>query len=209
MANSKLSDGDAKNILRKWPTRSDTLWESPIGKGYWLQAQPKPANSGITSPTLRTPGSSLFKTQPDGMYAFLNEDVYADVVCIEVCGTQQNLNDKRSRYAADVRSMVLHCPEKWMLKDVTVQNGGVLPRWQACGTIATQPAEDLIVPVRYLRVLFAIPNDLYKTWSAENIPDGHEFYCRHSSLSTYNSPATQEFLRGMEIQRHFRTDMGR
>lgn len=209
MPNYKLSDAEAKKILRRWPTRADSLWDSPTGTGHWIQAQPKPDGSKITTPTIQTPGSKLFKTQPDGMYAFLNETTFADLICIEVCGTQQNLNDKRSRYMADVRSVVLHCPLNWLLENVTVQNGGQLPRWQATGTFQNAPTAEMHLPVRFLRVLFAIPNTLYKTWSAENVPDGHEYYCRHSSLGTYNSPAMQEFLRQLSMRRHFRTVPGR
>ena len=166
MANSKLKDSDAKTILLKWPTRTNNLWDTPTGSGYWIQAQPKPLGSTITTPTLHTPGASLFKTQPDGMWAYLKDDTFADVICVEVCGTQQNLNDKRSRYSADVRSLVLNCGLKWLLQDVNVQNSGAMPRWKATETIHQQPSAALVLPVRYLRVLFAIPNTLYKTWTA-------------------------------------------
>jgi len=209
MSKSKLSDGEAKAILRDWPTRADSLWDAPTGSGYWIQAQPKADGSTITTPTIQTPGSSLFKTQPDGLYAFLNERVFADLIAIEVCGSSQNLNDKRSRYSADVRSVVLHCPLAWLLENVSIQHGSVVPRWQATKSISVAPTEELYLPVRFLRVLFALPNALYKTWTAENVPDGHEYYCRHSSLGNYSSPAMQAFLSQLSMRRHFRTDPGR
>lgn len=209
MAAPKLKDADAKAVLLKWPTRTSKLWDPPTGSGYWIRAQPRDTNSKIATPTLRTPGSSLFKTQPDGMWAFLNNSVYADVICVEVCGTQQNLNDKRSRYAADVRSLVLNCPLKWLTEAIALQKAGTSPRWQACGSIPACPTEELNVPVRFLRVLFALPNELYKAWTAENIPDGHEYYCRHSSLDSYNSQNTQAFVSQMAIRNHFLTVPGR
>ena len=209
MSNKHLSDKEAKAILLKWPTRTDSVWEPPTGSGYWIQAQPKNSDSKTATPTLRTPGSKLFKTQPDGMHAFLNEDAYADVVCIESCATIQNLNDKRSRYAADVRSVVLHCPLEWLLEVVDLQKGGLHPRWQATKTISDKPTADLLLPVRFLRVLMAIPNELYKTWTAENVPAGHEYFCRHSSLKNYSDPHMQKFLRQLSMRCHFRTEPGR
>jgi hypothetical protein len=147
MAPPKLNDAAAKAILLKWPTRTSTLWVPPTDAGHWIRAQPRDANSNIATPTLRTPGSSLFKTQPDGMWVFLNNSVYADAICVEVCGSQQNLNDKRSRYSADVRSLVLNCPLKWLSETISLQKGGILPRWQACESISACPTAELNLPV--------------------------------------------------------------
>lgn len=209
MANPRLGDREAKDILLKWPTRTNTLWSTPTGSGYWLQAQPKPASSAESTPTVRVPGAELFKTQPDGMWVFLNDTVFADIVCVEVCLTVQNLNDKRSRYSAAVRSLVLHCPHEWLHAEISLQKGGKEKRWRASRSIKLSPKQELMVPVRFARVLYALSNDLYATWTSHNVPGGHEYFCRHSSLDNYNSPRTQQFLRQMSFATHFMTQSGR
>ena len=205
MPAERLQDREAKDVLLKWPTRTKSLWATPGGRGYWLQAQPKPKGDRAKTPTVSAPGAKLFTTQPDGMWVYLKYPEFADVVAIEVCGSTQNLNDKRSRYAANVRSMVLSCPLSWLQEEVTIQRGGSASRWEACRSIDLAPVEDIRLPIRYLRVLFAIPNESYASWARNNVADGHEFFCRHSSLDTYNSQSMQAFLRQMSYASQFRT----
>lgn len=205
MPPEKLGDREAKNILLRWPTRTKKLWSTPGGRGFWLQAQPKPQGYKAKTPTISAPGAELFKTQPDGMWVYLKYPDFADVVAIEVCGSVQNLNDKRSRYAANVRSMVLECPISWLREEVTIQRGGSAARWEACRSIDSFPLEDIRLPIRYLRALFAIPNVIYSSWARNNVADGHEFFCRHSSLDSYNNQAMQSFLRQMSYASQFRT----
>lgn len=208
MAKDTLSDAEAKAILRGWPNRTKKLWSTPKNRGYWLRAQPKAQGSTISTPTIRLPGANLFRTQPDGMWVYLSDDDFADVICIEVCRTNQNLNDKRSRYMAEVRSLTLHCPVAWLCETIPLQRGSPTVRWQACRTFAAKPQGDHQVPIRYLRVLYALKKDLYKAWSAQNVPGGQEYYCRHSSLDSYNSPEMQEFLRRISFASHFYTTIG-
>jgi hypothetical protein len=137
------------------------------------------------------------------MWVFLSDTKYADVVAIEASTQVQNLGDKRSRYAATVRSLILRCPLKWLLEDVPLPNKGKAPRWKACRTVLHKPRHDLELPIRYLRVLFAIPNSLYETWAPNNAPDGHEFFCKHSSLDSYNSQTMQAFLKQMSPAAHY------
>jgi hypothetical protein len=205
LTKAKLEDREGKNILLKWPTRTKTIWATPGGRGYWLRGQPKPHGDRATTPTISAPGARLFTTQPDGMWVYLKHPEFADVVAIEVCGSPQNLNDKRARYAATVRSMVLTCPQTWLDEEVPLQRAGLAPRWEACRSIDAHPADDLVLPVRYLRVLFAIPNALYSSWAGNNVADGHEYFCRHSSLDSYTSQAMQRFLRQMSYSSQFFT----
>ena len=207
MSRRKLTDREAENILLRWPTRTKTLWATPGGKGYWLRAQPKPGSSRAKTPKIAAPGARLFTTQPDGMWVYLKDPEFTDIVIVEACGSAQNLNDKRSRYAANVRSMVLTCPLPWLEEEVSIQSGGFAPRWEACRTLATHPTKDITLPIRYLRVLFAIPNALYPSWATNNVADGHEFFCRHSSLGSYTSQTMQRFLRQMSYSSQFLTSI--
>ena len=137
-----LGDREGKDILLGWPTRTKKLWAVPGGRGFWLQAQPKPQGDRARTPTISVPGAKLFKTQPDGMWAYLKHPEFADVVVVEISGSVQNLNDKRSRYAANVRSMILECPLSWLQETVALQRGGLAPRWEACRTISQAPIEE-------------------------------------------------------------------
>lgn len=203
MAATKLSDAEAKAILRHWPARTRDLWV-PDGPGYWLRAQPRTLTAA--TPHFKSPGSELFTTQPDGLWLYLVPELgFADAVAVEVCGTVQNLNDKRSRYMPSMHSILIDCPLPWLLEDAPVQHGWLIPRWKAAGTFERKPRRDLILPVRFLRVLYAIPNAIYRTWSPGHTPSGYEFFCRHSSLDSYHSQGMQEFLRRMTRRAHYFT----
>jgi hypothetical protein len=121
---TKLSDAQAKVLLRGWPShrgdvvRSDA-WPTPHGKGAWLRAQP-PETASKPGPRPRSPGAKLFSTQPDGLWVWFGPEAqFADVLVIEVCGTAQNLNDKRSRYGPTTMSLLLITPRRWLLSEVS------------------------------------------------------------------------------------------
>lgn len=201
MNKGKLSDAEAKTVLLTWPNRTK-LWPPPTGRGFWIRGQPK---QGLQAgPRLSSPGAKLFSTQPDGLWVHINDPASCDVVAVEVCGTIQNLNDKRSRYIPASHSLILICGLDWLEEKITVQKGGKWPRWKAAGTFASKPSEDLRLPIRHLRVLYGIPNTLYDRWCRDHTPTGYEFFCPHSSLLTYNSRPMQTFLRQMSSAAQFR-----
>lgn len=201
MSREKLSDAEAKKVLLKWPTRTK-LWPPPGGRGFWIQGQPKSGQS--PGPRISSPGAELFNTQPDGLWVHFESQSSCDVVAVEVCGTVQNLNDKRSRYIPASHSLVLKCSFAWLTETISVQHGGQRPRWKAAASLDTKPSADLSVPIRHLRVLYGIPNTLYDKWCRQHTPTGYEFFSPHSSLHTYNSPAMQDFLRQMSSATQFR-----
>lgn len=205
MAATKLSDAAAKAILLKWPGRTKSVWPAPTGIGFWVRAQPVPSN--VAGPKISSPGAKLFKTQPDGLWAHFAETEYCDVVVIEVCGTVQNLNDKRSRYIPSSHSLILSCPLTWLEEDVSVQRGGKSPRWRATASISAKPTSNISVPIRHLRVLYALPNAVYSAWSRNHTPTGYEFFAPHSSLDSYGSPKMQRFLGQMSIGSQFYTKL--
>ena len=206
MANSKLSDAEAKTILLSWPTRSADLWSPPGGIGFWLQGQPRGGTQ--PGPKLSAPGATMFRTQPDGMWVYFHDWRSCDAVVVEVCGTVQNLNDKRSRYIPASHSIVLTCSPDWLREEIGVKGRGRIARWKACGTLK-RPGKgrtlDYVAAVRHLRVLYALPNVVYDNWCSEHVPTGYEFYCPHSSLDSYNSQKMQTFLRQLSIASQFYT----
>lgn len=200
MSMKKLTDAQAKKILLKWPRRTRKLWPTPSEEGCWLRAQPPEGKK--PGPRLRSPGAVLFRIQPDGMWVYLNQLNYVDVVCIEACGTIQNLSEKRSRYMPASHSLILAASKRWLNERIMVQHGGSQPRWKACGTIGAPPVKDLELPVRFLRVLFAIPNKIYGDWVENHTPAGWEYYCPHSALASYSSQKMQGFLRQLASTSH-------
>lgn len=200
MAKQKLSDAEGKAILKKWPNRTK-LWPPPQGQGYWLKCQPKAGFA--TGPKLTSPGASLFSTQPDGLWVHFSGLTSCDVVAIEVCGSTQNLNDKRSRYFPASHSVVLICKRAWFLEEIRVQRGAKKERWRAATTISEVPDSDVSIPIRHLRVLYALPNKLYHDWCPHHVPTGYELFCPHSSLDSYSAPKMQSFLRTMSLASRF------
>ncbi len=197
-----MTDAQAKAILRVWPNRTKKVWAPPAGQGYWLRG--RPSAGAVSAPKLHAPGAQLFHTQPDGLYLYLHEH-YADAICIEVCNTIQNLNDKRSRYIPASHSLLVTAPLRWLLEAIGTQHGGQAPRWNAARTFPRRPRQDVTLPVRHLRVLYALPPHHYSAWKANNIPAGYEYFCRQSSLKTYNSQVMQKFLRQMSVTAQFLT----
>lgn len=200
----RLSDAEAKAVLLKWPTRTTLLWPPPGGKGAWIRSQP--SGGTAAGPRIYAPGSDLFATQPDGMWVHFNGITSCDVVAIEVCGSIQNLNDKRSRYMPSTHSLVLRVTASWADEVVAGGQGRAsLSRRDLAGTLGTFATPTVDVPIRVLRVLYALKNVDYKAWVPQHVPTGYEYFMPHSSLATYTRPETQSFLKGMSVASQFHT----
>jgi hypothetical protein len=199
-----MKDSQAKKLLLQWPGRTKRLWQIPEKSGFWVRARPSPAKS---SPVFSAPGSDLFKppkTQPDGLWVFAKK-FYADAIVIEVCGTIQNLNDKRSRYIPASHSLVLTCPKSWLRSDIALPHGGSQPVWKSLQFLQTEPDKELIIPVRFLRVLYALKSNDYDKWASAHSPAGYEFFCCADSLGSHKNDRFIKFLQKMSIGSAFYT----
>lgn len=200
----RLSDAEAKAILLEWPTTTTKLWPPPGGAGTWVRAQPKDGRSA--GPRIYAPGSELFSTQPDGLWVHFDGITSCDIVAIEVCGSVQNLNDKRSRYMPSTHSLVLRVSRKWVDEVVPGgQGSSQSSRRELAATLPELSTASVDVPIRVLRVLYALKNVDYKDWVPQHVPTGYEYFIPHSSLSTYTRPETQQFLKGMSVASQFHT----
>jgi hypothetical protein len=154
-------------------------------------------------PRLSSPGAMAFKTQPDALWAAFNGRLSCDLVAIEVCTSIQNLNDKRSRYFPSSHSLVLTASTKWLLEVIPVGKKQI-PRYKAFGSLLKpNKANHFSVPVRHLRVLYALPDVQYQPWIKENANAGHEYFCAHSALDGFESVEMQGFLKQMSRTSHF------
>jgi hypothetical protein len=203
MAKKKLTDKEAKAILKAWPRSGTKLWLPPGKKGAWIRALPKDGRS--KAPRIKSPGSKLYSTQPDGLWVYFDDAKWCDVVVVEVCGTVQNLNDKRSRYFPTGHSLLLEVPGAWADESVTARGKSKKTRRELAETIPAIQGDQREIPIRHLRVLYALKNSDYKSWTPNHIPSGYEYFIRHSSLDSYTAPEMQAFLRQMSIASQFYT----
>lgn len=210
----KLSDSEAKTLLLEWPSHSgdvvrSDVWPTPHGRGAWLRAQP-PDSASRPGPRFRSPGAKLFSTQPDGLWVWFGPTAaFADILAIEVCGTAQNLNDKRSRYGPTTSSLLLQTPKRWFEEEIATRGGSRRTRIELASLAPLTLSADLLVPVRWTQVLYALPNELYRSWTADQIPSPHEYFCRHGSMGSYTNQSMQRFLARMTLRSHFLTEPGR
>lgn len=201
LAANKLSDKAAKAILLGWPAWSNKLWLPPQGTGNWLRAQPN-ATRRASNPTIASPGAKLFTTQPDALWLYFGGDEFCDAVAVEVCGTVQNLNDKRSRYIPSSHSLMVNIGKNWFAQQIAYKNGNK-ERWELTSVFTAAPGSDLCLPIRHLRILYSLPNAVYTSWASNHTPTGFEYYCPHSALDSYKSQKMQKFLRQMSISSQF------
>ncbi|WP_428541027.1 hypothetical protein [Rhodopila sp.] len=195
---AKYTDAEAKEILLNTWRDKTKLWNGPNENRRWLRAQP--VNDGAVGPRLLSPGAQLFHIQPDGMWARLfgtNAEPFADVIAVEVCGTIQNFNDKRARYMSSTAALMLKCDKDWLLRGPASNHN-----WREAG-LAKKPVGAISFAVRHIRVLYALPGEIYERWRDHGVLAGHEFMCLHSSLQTYTSQPVQEFLKLMAPSSHY------
>lgn len=193
------TDSIAKGHLLTWPNQTTTWSTRPQG-ATWLRAQP--ISDNVPGPRLHTPGAGALRTQPDGLWIARDAHgnagpLFVDCIVIEACGTSQNLNDKRSRYGPRTSSLLVSLPKPWLDKEVRVRAGALRRRRD----LLHVPDEALIVPIRHLRVLYALPgtggSHLYGQVTTEMVLDAHEFVCPLNQLGNFKSQPMQRFLKGM------------
>jgi len=200
---AKKNDSVAKKAFKeKWPSWTDK-WPLLDGDAIWLRAQPKTGTA--TCPQLHMPGTKSLWTRPDGMWVLLHAArQFCDVICVEDCSSLQNLNDKRSRYIHAHHSLVLTCPQAWLLEAISYKKG-TKERWDIARTFVAAPTTDPVLPVRHLRVIYSLGKDDYRNVQKNLVPAAHEYFCKHSSLASYQSPKMQTFLGHMWLGNHFYT----
>ena len=167
----RYTDAQAKEDIRKWPIVAHRLF----GPEPWLRILPFPLGHEQGHPALpylyRTGDRS--KTYPDGLYARFRSGC-ADVIAVEHCGTQQNLNDKRSRYAASQSVNFLALPEEWYskwevlvgdrrstkyrtMRSLIYKYGFSGQQWMGPRLGELTNKKDWNIPIRRLRVVYATP----------------------------------------------------
>ncbi len=187
----KPLDDLVRRRLRQWPQSPPGAVRTARQSGTWLRARPGDEKM-LGQPFLKLPGCQTFKTIPDGLWLHFSPDPYerwADILCIEACGSVANMQDKRARFAPSTSSLLVVCPLRWLLDPA--EPGDPTPRWHAIGMLRSEPTEPLVLPIRDMRVLYGLKRHHYQSVAAGHLPHSHEYFCPMDVLTAergYENP---------------------
>jgi hypothetical protein len=166
--------------LRQWPQRPPGLGRP--AQANWLRGRPTEADCSH-HPFLKLPGSRRLRTLPDGLWLNFGgtpAEPFVDILAIEACATVPNLLDKRSRFAPSTQSLLAVCPVAWLLGPTTQTDP--TPRWVSTGVLRFPPAMPFIVPIRDVRVLYALTARHYEDFAQSQVPHPHEYFMPMDAL---------------------------
>lgn len=176
-------DEQVRRRLRQWPQRPPGAARTERQTGTWLRARPGD-NKVLAQPFIKLPGTSTFRTIPDGLWLHFSPDPndrWADILCIEACASLPNLLDKRARFAPSTSSLLVVCPVRWMLEPAEPTNPA--PRWHLIGLLREEPTEPLVLPVRDVRVLYGLKPRHYQSVARGQVSQPHEYFCPIEALT--------------------------
>jgi hypothetical protein len=206
MSGFRNLDALVRARLRLWPQRPPGLRQKSNGPDGWLRGRPSD-DSGHCHPFLKLPGSDRLRTLPDGLWLNFGGtpvEPFVDIFAIEACATLQNLLDKRSRFAPSTHSLLAVCPVPWLLAAITPTDP--TPRWQATGVLRHEPVTALILPVRDIRVMYALRERQYNGFAESQIPHPHEYFVPMDALVAYDAcdnPQMQELVSRASAKANF------
>jgi hypothetical protein len=162
--------------LKQWPQHPPGCQQTAVGRDNWIRGRPSD-ESVACHPFLKIPGSNRLRTLPDGLwlhFAGTPVEPFVDIFAIEACGSMGNLLDKRSRFAPSTHSLLAFCPAPWLLAPITPLDP--TPRWLATGVLHSEPTQPLVLPVRDVRVMYALKHRHYQGFAESQIPHPHEYF---------------------------------
>lgn len=199
-------DALVRTRLRQWPQRPPGLDGPRTGRDGWLRGRPCDA-TGSCHPFLKLPGSDRLRTLPDGLwlnFAGTAVEPFVDILAIEACASLPNLLDKRSRFAPSTHSLLAVCPVPWLLAPVTANDP--TPRWQATGVLIHEPAITLCLPVRDIRVMYALKRSHYDGFAESQVPHAHEYFVPMETLTAeagYENPRLMALIARASARANF------
>jgi hypothetical protein len=174
--------------LRDWPQRPPGLGRPPHHPDSWLRGRPAEVK-GSAHPFLKLPGSSRLRTLSDGLWLNFGgtvQEPFADIFAIEACSTFANMLDKRARFAPSTNSLLAVCPVAWLLGPATASDP--TPRWRCTGVLRAEPVQPLVLPVRDIRVLYALKPRHYSGMLNSHVPLPHEYFVPMDKLVAKDAP---------------------
>ncbi len=70
--------------------------------------------------------------------------------------------------------MMAVCPVPWLMAPISPDDP--TPRWRCTGLMRGEPIQPLIVPVRDIRVMYALKPTHYRGFAANQLPHAHEYF---------------------------------
>lgn len=202
----KPLDDLVRRRLSQWPQRPPGAPRTARQMGTWMRA--RPGNQGLLAqPFLKLPGSNSFRTNPDGLWLHFSPDPldrWADILCIEACGTVPNLQDKRARFAPSTSSLLVVCPLRWLLEQTDPTDP--TPRWHHIRLLREEPTEPLVLPVRDMRVLYGLKARHYASVARGQVPHPHEYFCPIEALTAergHEDPALAALIGRASVAANF------
>lgn len=198
-----------RDRLRLWPQRPPGLsgpLEQSGARDGWLRGRPDAA-AAANVPFLKLPGADRFRTLPDGLWMNFGGTVhepYVDIFAIEACGSLTNLLDKRSRFAPSTHSLLAVCPVPWLLRPTTQSDP--TPRWQVTRVLSEEPVRPLVLPVRDIKVMYALKTRHYRGFTESQIPHPHEYFVPMEALTAkdgHESPAIRALVARAAVNANF------
>jgi hypothetical protein len=190
----KALDTLVKERLRRWPQCPPGLQSRCRINQAWLRGRPV-ADLSACHPFLKLPGSDRLRTLPDGLWLNFGgtpAEPFVDILALEACGSLQNLLDKRSRFAPSTHSLLTVCPVPWLLAPVDARDPR--PRWRATRVMLREPALPFVLPVRDIRVLYALKRAHYAEFARHQVPHAHEFFVPMDAITAENSERNPALL---------------
>jgi len=92
----------------------------------------------------------------------------------------------------------------WLLAPVDAAEP--TPRWKATGVLRHEPALPVVLPVRNIRVLYALKRDHYAGFARHQVPHAHEFFVPMETLTEEHSeenPALRELIARTSMSANF------
>lgn len=74
----------------------------------------------------------------------------------------------------------------WLLAQVMPNDP--TPRWQATGVIRHEPSLPLVLPVRDIRVMYALKKRHYEGFAQHQVPHAHEYFLPMEALTAQDAP---------------------
>lgn len=201
-------DSIVRMRLRQWPQCPPGLEQRRSTKDGWLRGRPVERTDHCL-PFLKLPGSNRLRTLPDGLWLNFGGtpgDAYVDIFAIEACGSVDNFFDKRSRFAPSTHSMLAVCPVPWLVAPVA--SNDPTPRWRVTGLLRHEPTQALVLPVRDIRVLYALKARHYEGFVKSQVPHAHEYFVPMDALvadQAHENPALQELVSRASAAANFLT----
>jgi len=194
MRSCKTLDLLVKERLKQWPQRPPGVKAYIPGPDAWLRGRPPEVSGpGRCHPFLKLPGSTLWRTLPDGLWLNFGGtpmDPYVDIFAVEACSSLQNLLDKRSRFAPSTHSLLAVCPVPWLLAPVMADDP--TPRWRVTGVLEREPTQPFVLPVRDMHVLYGLKAQHYQGFARHQLPHAHEYFVPMEALTAKDGDKNPE-----------------